>query len=52
MAKEKGKGIMDKGPGDAQIEGKDKPKVPSWRGESGTSDAKGSEETDSVHYDR
>ena len=46
MAKEKE--IMDKGPGDV----KDKPQVPSWRGESGTSDAKGSEETGSVHYDR
>ena len=42
------KDIMDKGPGDV----KDKPQLASWRGDSGTSDAKGSEETKDVHYDR
>ena len=44
----KGKGIMDKGPGDAKKE----VKVPSFRGDKGDSSAKGSEETESVHYDR
>ena len=48
----KGKDIMDEGPGDAQVKGKDKPRVPSWRGDDGTSDAKRGEETESVHYDR
>lgn len=42
---EKGKGIMDKGPGDY----KGKPKVPAFRGDSGKSSAKGSEEGKSVH---
>ena len=48
MPKKGGGGIMGKSPGDA----KQKPKVPSWRGEKGTSDAKGSAETKSVHYKR
>ena len=44
----RGKDIMDKGPGDV----KEKPQVPTWRGDSGDSSAKGSDETKSVHYDR
>lgn len=43
-----GDGILQNGPGDA----KEKPTVPSWRGDSGTSDAKGSAETKSVEYDK
>jgi hypothetical protein len=44
----KDKGVLEQGPGDF----KEKPEVPSWRGESGSSDAKGSEETGSVEYGR
>ena len=44
----KGKDLLQEGPGDF----KEKPKVPSWRGDSGDSSAKGSEETKDVEYDR
>ena len=46
MAKDK---LLQEGPGDV----KEKPQVAESRGDSGTSDAKGSEEKEkSVHYDR
>jgi len=48
MPKGKGKGVMGKGPGDA----KQKPRVPSWRGDKGSSAAKGPGEGKSVEYSR
>ena len=45
---EKNKDLLQEGPGPV----KDKPQVASWRGDSGTSDAKGAEETKDVEYDR
>lgn len=48
MPKGKGKGVMGQSPGDV----KEKPKVPAWRGDKGDSSAKGSKETDCVHYGR
>jgi len=49
MPKGKGKGgLVEKGPGDV----KEKPQVPAFRGDSGDSSAKGSDETKSVHYER
>lgn len=44
----KGKDILDKGPGDV----KEKPEIPEFRGDSGDSSAKGSEEGKSTHYGR
>ncbi len=43
-----GKDVMGKSPGDV----KEKPQVPTFRGDKGDSSAKGSDETKSVHYDR
>ena len=46
---EKDKGLVQEGPGDV----KEKPELQSYRGDSGTSEAKGSSETKAVDgYDR
>lgn len=46
---EKKAGILDKGPGDVSF----KPTEPKFRGDSGLSDAKGSEEVEATtHYDK
>ena len=49
MPEEKGAGVkVEKGPGDFS----EKPEVPTFRGDEGTSDAKVGEETKSVQYER
>lgn len=43
-------GLLQEGPGD--VKDSEKPRVASFRGDSGESGAKGSEETKDVHYER